>query len=296
MSTTALKSDNDSSNLFPNNYEQLDVNYDDSSEALWLYMKGKPRPCFTPTLLGELKHLIKQLDLYPDEPHPVRYFIAASRVPGIYNLGGDLDKFSQCIYTGDKEALRDYAYACLDLVFACSRHFSRDITTIALVQGSALGGGFESALSCDVIVAEQNVKMGFPEVLFNLFPGMGAHAYLSRRVTPGLAGKIISSGRIYTATELQAMGIVDVLVPDGEGVAAVNDYIAQDKHRRIRQLEKHQAKWHSHPVTLEHLREVSDVWVDTALQLDERSLRIMERLVRAQSEKMDECDAQNRAA
>ncbi len=296
MNITALQSGNNSSHFFSHDYEQLDVNYDDSSEALWLYMKGKPRPCFTPTLLGEIKHLIKQLTLYPHEPHPVQYLIAASEVPGIYNLGGDLEKFRQCINAGDKQALRDYAYACLDLVFESSRHFNRDITTIALVQGSALGGGFESALSCNVIIAEQSATMGFPEVLFNLFPGMGAYTYLSRRVNPSLAGKIISSGRTYTASELYAMGIVDVLVADGEGVVAVNDYIAQDKHRHVRQLDKQKAKWHKNPVTLEDLREITDIWVDTALQLDERSLSIMDRLVCAQSKKMDEYDGKNRVA
>ena len=56
------------------------------------------------------------------------------------------------------------------------------MTTIALLEGDALGGGFESALSCDVVIAEKHVKAGFPEVLFNMFPGMGGLSFLSRRV------------------------------------------------------------------------------------------------------------------
>ena len=62
-----------------------------------------------------------------------------------------------------------------------------DVRTIALVQGDALGGGMELALSCHTIVAEEGVGMGLPEVLFGLFPGMGAYSFLCKRVSPQLA-------------------------------------------------------------------------------------------------------------
>ena len=48
------------------------------------------------------------------------------------------------------------------------------MVTIALVQGDALGGGFECALAHDLIIAERSAKLGLPEVLVNLFPGIGA--------------------------------------------------------------------------------------------------------------------------
>jgi DSF synthase len=47
---------------------------------------------------------------------------------------------------------------------------SPTMTTISLVQGDALGGGFEAALTSDVIIAEESAQMGLPEILFNLFP------------------------------------------------------------------------------------------------------------------------------
>src|SRR3546814_13167359 len=58
---------------------------------------------------------------------------------------------------------------------------------VALVDGDALGGGFELALACQTIVAESGVQMGFPEVLFGLFPGMGAYSLLSQRGSPKVA-------------------------------------------------------------------------------------------------------------
>ena len=57
--------------------------------------------------------------------------------------------------------------------------FSPTLTKIVLVQGDALGGGFECALASDVIVAEESAQMGLPEILFNLFPAW-ARAACSR--------------------------------------------------------------------------------------------------------------------
>ena len=52
--------------------------------------------------------------------------------------------------------------------------------TVALIQGDAIGGGFEAMLTNDVVIAERTAKFGLPEILFNLFPGMGAHSFLKR--------------------------------------------------------------------------------------------------------------------
>lgn len=286
MKTVTKQSDINFNNYLHANYEQLELNYQAGSRALWFHMKSKPRPCFTPTLLKELQDLFDNIRSIPGDNHPVQYLVAASGIPGVYNLGGDLEKFRHHITNGDKESLRSYAYACLDMGYECSRHFDRDITTISLIQGSALGGGFEAALSCNVVVAEESAQIGFPEILFNLFPGMGAYTYLSRRVHPNVADKVISSGRTYTGAELHAMGIVDVLAPDGEGVETVENYIKQHAHQRTGRLAMQQAYMHVNPISLEEMRTIADIWVDTALQLDERSLRVMDRLVRAQSKKV----------
>lgn len=281
---------------FKTDYEQLDVSFQSDSQSLWFYMHANPRPCFTPTLLSEMQNLFGQISKMPTKNHPVRYLIAASSVPGVYNLGGDLSRFRQCITEGDRESLRAYAYQCLDMGYECSRHFNHGITTISLIQGSALGGGFEAALSCNVIVAERNAQIGFPEILFNLFPGMGAYSYLSRRVHPSVAEKIISSGRMYSGEELHAMGIIDVLAEDGEGENAVNDYIKQHSSHRTGRLAMQQAYMHVNPVSLAQMRAIADIWVDTAVELDERSLRVMERLVKAQGKKMDNQANQNQVA
>ena len=96
----------------------------------------------------------------------------ASDVPGVFNLGGDLDLFRQHIMAGDRGGLLRYAKACIEVLYGNIINLGRDLTTVSLVQGDALGGGFEAALSSNVLIAERNAKLGLPEVLFNLFPGM----------------------------------------------------------------------------------------------------------------------------
>ena len=79
-----------------------------------------------------------------------------------------------------------------------------------------MGGGFECALSGNVLIAERGAKMGFPEILFNLFPGMGAMTLLGRKIGYSKAEKVILSGKLYTAEEMYELGVVDVLVEPGE--------------------------------------------------------------------------------
>ena len=100
------------------------------------------------------------------------------------------------------------------------------------MQGDALGGGFETALSSDILIAEQGTKMGFPEILFNLFPGMGAYALLSRKLDAKRAERIILSGKLYSAEELYDMGLVDVLVAPNAGEAAVQEYVKREERAR----------------------------------------------------------------
>lgn len=273
--------------VFSANYSQLDVRFDNEQSALWFHMHAEPRPCFTPTLLTELDGLFNKLQSHPGNSHPVKYLIAASAVDEIYNLGGDLDTFARHIETANESALREYAYACLELGYKCTTQFNHDITTIALIQGAALGGGFEAALSCNVIVAEEGCKIGFPEILFNLFPGMGAYTYLSRRIPMHLADQIITSGRQYLAEELYELGAIEVLAKKGQGVKAVHEFIEEHAHQRRGRNAMHKARLRANPITLEELQDIADIWVEAAMQTDQKALNIMRRFVRAQTKKVE---------
>ena len=262
-------------------YQEITLRYEVSDQALWLYMSQQSRPCFTPALLDELTQVqqrIKSLDQENDIN--VKYFVLASSVPGVYSFGGDLALFTAMIKNKDRAGLTQYTKACIDAIYLNT--IMKPITTISLVQGQALGGGFEAALSSDVLIAEKGSKMGLPEILFNLFPGMGAYNLLCRRLDPQKAQSLISSGEIYSAEAMYDMGIVDMLAAPGEGHQAVQEYI--EHHRRCPNgiTAINQVRDIINPVRYNQLETIGLLWVDTALKLRPRDLRMMERLVRAQ--------------
>lgn len=271
-------------------YSHLTTYFDPHNEVAWGYMHAAPRPCFTPALLTELLSwgdaMARMID-DPAEPE-VKYFVLASSVPDTFSLGGDLNLFMQYIATGDRPALLKYALACIDCSYAVHSHIGRpNVTSIALVQGQALGGGFESALSANVLIAERGAKMGLPEILFNLFPGMGAMTFLGRRVGHHKAEKIIASGKLYLAEELYDMGVVDILAEVGEGEQAVMDHIRREEKSRNGLLALRSAREISQPVTYDELVRITEIWVDAALRLSAKDVRMMERLVSRQTGKAE---------
>ncbi|WP_406439887.1 enoyl-CoA hydratase-related protein [Streptomyces sp. NBC_00631] len=88
--------------------------------------------------------------------------------------------------------------------------------TIAAVHGYALGGGFELALSCDVIVADGTAVVGLPEVSVGVIPGGGGTQLLPRRVGAARAAELIFSARRVAAPEARELGLVDELVAAGQ--------------------------------------------------------------------------------
>ena len=266
---------------------QLRTYYDARHEVMWCYMHASPRPCFSPELLGELRQYVEEVVRQVDDPKgmPIRFMVLASDVPGVFNLGGDLNLFRNLILARDRDGLLHYARTCIDVLHPHVVNLNRDITTISLVQGDALGGGFEAALSSNVLIAERSTKMGLPEILFNLFPGMGAYSLLARKLDSARAQRLILSGKLYGAEELYEMGIVDVLAEDGEGERAIYRYIAEEGKRRNGHRALREAMKCYNPVTYEELMQIATVWVDAALRLNDRDLRVMQRLVMRQSMK-----------
>ncbi len=263
-------------------FGHVSTHHDRKHECVWCYMHPEPRPCFTPKLLSDLNNWVGFLRNNANQMG-IKYHVIASTAPNAFNLGGDIDLFRRLSKTKDRDGLMKYAIACIDALYGNLTGFDQDVTTISLVQGTALGGGFETALSSDVLIAERNAKMGFPEVLFNLFPGMGAYSLLSRKLGSKQAERLILSGKIFDASELHEMGLIDVLTDEGEGEMAVYDYIKRENRARngFRALRK--VRDYCDPISYEELARIVEIWVDAAMQLTHRDLRMMERLVSRQS-------------
>lgn len=268
----------------------LDVQLDADSQALWCFQRHPGRPCFSRGLMGDVMDLQSTLklvlsDLAADQM-PFKYLVWASALPGIYNLGGDLAHFCTLVRRRDANGLHEYARRCVDICHLNATSLDLPILTIALVQGDALGGGFESVLSNDLIIAEEGTKLGLPEVVFNLFPGMGAYSFLSRRLDGARARQMIMSGRLYSAEELHEMGVVDVLCPKGEGRRELQEFIEQNERRHNLLTAMASVGKRCHPITHEELIDVAELWVETTLGLSERDLHRMERLVSAQDRRL----------
>lgn len=268
-------------------YRNLVVELDPVDRIYWCLMRPEGRPSFTPELMREASDMQQSLqrlfaDRVGETQTPFDYYVSGSAVPGIFNLGGDLGLFGEKIRMSDREALRRYGRACIEIAYRTATAFDLPVVTIALVQGDALGGGFESALAHDLIIAERQAKMGLPEILFNLFPGMGAYSFLSRRVGMVAAERMITSGRVYTAEELHEMGVVDVLAETGLGAEVLRDYVGQQRRKHNAHQALYRVRRRVNPVTMSELNDIVDIWVETALKLNEADLKKMERLTAAQ--------------
>jgi len=265
---------------------EFDLDYDAREKVLWCYFDFSGRPCFTPSVLEQaqrIQSLLRNIsvDTAPEE-RAVRYLVLASRTPEVWNLGGDLELFAELIRSKDRVALERYARACCEVGYNNATLFDLPIISIALVQGEALGGGFEAALSSNVIIAERGARFGLPEILFNLFPGMGALSFLGRRIGMGLAERLVLSGEIFTAEQLYHMGVVDVLVGDGAGIDAVYAHIGRGGKRYHAHAALRQARQVVQAITLEEMMRIAELWVEAALKLADADLRKMLRLAAAQ--------------
>ena len=276
-----LKKSADARRLFE--LEQLDVSWDDPTGALWTFMRPRGRPSYNLDLLEDF-HAWQRgiIAAFENRPHDLRFLLLGSRTPGVFNLGGDLDLFAAKIRDRDRQALVAYGESCVRILHRNMNCLGLPMITIGLAQGDALGGGFEALLSFNVIIAERDAKFGFPENIFGLFPGMGAYSLVARRVGAAFAEEMMLSGRIYTAEEMKDVGLVHILAEPGQGIAEARDYIQRSKRRHTGSRSIYQIGREVNPITLMELDRIVQVWADACLELRDRDLKVMHRLVSAQ--------------
>ena len=256
------------------------------ADALWITL-GRDAATglqnFTPDLVAEFRGLVEDLhDGRKRHPLP-NYAVVQSADPDYFSMGGDLRFFRECIQRRDAATLRDYSMRCLDLLLSWNGKFKDTTTSIALVQGRALGGGFEMALGMDYLIAEEHSSFGFPEIMFGLFPCTGAMGLLASRIGPRAAERMMTNKKVYTAAEVYDMGLVDELCPTGQGELAVERFIANHSSRMKARLKVQQSR--SRHETLDHAEGVRivDDWVETAMCLSDNELRTMDMLIMMQA-------------
>lgn len=263
---------------------QLEVSYEEPTGTLWTFMRPDGRPSYNPALLEDF-HAWQQgiTAMFADRPRDLRFLVLGSRTPGVFNLGGDLNLFAAKIRERDRATLVGYGKSCVRILHRNLNGLGLPVVTIGLAQGDALGGGFESLLSFNVVIAERGAKFGFPENLFGLFPGMGAYSLIARRIGAARAEEMILTGRSYTAEEMLEAGLVHVLAEPGQGIEATREYIARQRRRHAGTRAVFEAGRAVAPLSLEELDRIVEIWADACLDLGERDLKVMQRLVAAQN-------------
>lgn len=269
----------------------VDTRFDVRSKTLWMSMPERQdgsAPYFSPELLGEISSLMHAMAsrgvTWPaaGTQQPVHYTVLKSAHPDYFSLGGDLAWFHECIGRRDRDALHGYSLKCADMLYEWSVTLGQHATTIALVQGRALGGGFETALAADYLIAEEHSEFGFPEILFGLFPCTGGMSLLAQRIGPRAAEKMLGDGRIYTAQALKDMGVIDEICGKGEGEVTVEKFIATHARQREARMMLQRSRHRIAPLDRAELHQVVDEWTDLAMNLGKQELRVMEMLFKMQ--------------
>ncbi len=271
----------DLTNKFENSHK-LDTDYftnyrnDACGGILWSILKPDAPARITRGLLS--KFLSIQAGLLEDYATntPINYHVLSSDIPNIFSLGGDLEYFCRCAKNHDIEGLKKYARDSINFVYSMATNYHLPITTIALVKGVAMGGGFEAALSANYVIAEEQAIFSFPETRFGLFPGMGAYTFLRQRVPAHIAEEIIYSSHEYTAKELYDMNILDQLCEAGQGYKTTLQFIKERQHKHqgihaMRQMVQQYSK-----VDKQELYAIVDHWVESVMNLNAKQLRLID--------------------
>ncbi|WP_234033072.1 crotonase/enoyl-CoA hydratase family protein [Erythrobacter rubeus] len=264
--------------------QELDVLYEDTTATLWTYMNPDGRPSFTPAMLNDFESWQQLItDGFGPDKVPLRYLVLGSRCDDVFCFGGDLHLFQKLIRERDRDGLVEYGHRCCAILDRNIRTLEIPMLTVGLVQGAALGGGFEALLSFDYIVAERQATFGLPEIMFGLYPGMGAHALLARKLGSAMADRIIVSNETFTAEQMYDLGIVHALAEPGDGLNATRDFIKKSERRHAGLVGSRRAIKQVWQLKLAELNRITEMWADTALQLREQDLKVMNRLVAAQA-------------
>ncbi|MCC3239484.1 crotonase/enoyl-CoA hydratase family protein [Enterobacter roggenkampii] len=261
-------------------FTQLSGYYEAERHTVWMMLRAQPRPCFNHALIEEIMNLSW---LVRQSGFAVDFWVTGSLVPEMYNVGGDLQFFVECIQHGRREALRAYARACVDCVHAASRGFDTGAISLAMVEGSALGGGFEAALAHHFVLAQRDARLGFPEIAFNLFPGMGGYSLVARRSGMKLAEELIYKRESHTAEWYEQHGLVDLLFEPGQSYVSTRTFIdtLRPKLNGVRAMLRARTRVLQLPRS--ELMDITEDWVDAAFCLEPKDIAYMERLVMLQN-------------
>lgn len=173
--------------------------------------------------------MLTELEAFLEHVDPAAHtLILHSTMRGGFSAGADLRE----LYRGlcERPALQHpiEIAAFIDRIHAVMDRLDMlPLTTIGVVHGVCFGGGFELALTCDILIAEKSARFCFPELRLGIIPGFGGIPRLRRDVGNGLIRDLLLSGRSIGAKKALGVGLVSQMVAGGEGLTAARSLAAQ---------------------------------------------------------------------
>jgi DSF synthase len=270
---------------------QIAVRYDADTEAVWLYGNPEDGPFFNMIMFQDFHNV--QLDIIEyfkasnmKPKTPIRYLVYASQVPEVYSFGGDLKGMIENIANKKQENLELCAKLATKAMYLNKVNLNLPIQTITLVEGDALGGGFEASLSYGALIAEKQAMLGLQQMRLNIYPGTGVYSFLARAMGMENADKVITSSRLYTAQEIYDLGAITELAEEGQGEQAVNNYMKRYSRSFEAMQALHAAKLRYAPFDFNELEDMADIWVKALMGLDETTIAMIQRVSEAQNKRM----------
>jgi len=175
--------------------------------------------------LEELEHLAGLLE---EEDLAARALIFYSQLPSGFSAGADLRESYhrlQGLTEGQRataiRAFLERIHRVFNLIDATS------LVTVAAVHGVVFGGGFELALTCDMVVADRTARFCFPELRLGLIPGFGGIPRLKRDLGNSLVRDLLLTGRSINAAKAATVGLVSQLVSEGQALRVARGIATQ---------------------------------------------------------------------
>ena len=191
----------------------------------WLEYNRPPINAFNWEMLREMPAALKELQ----KDSGVRVIVVASAVEKYFNTGADVRVFDGI----DTKGFREWVSICHKIV-SLMRHSEKPM--LAAIRGVAIGGGLEMVLHCDIRFAASDARLGQPEINIGLIPPVGATQALARLIGRPRALKYLYDGKLFSAEEALAIGLVDIIYsPESlhEEVQAYAESLAQKPSRAL---------------------------------------------------------------
>jgi enoyl-CoA hydratase len=212
--------------------------------------------------LGELEQFVENLPKLEAKAHAL---ILYSAIKAGFSAGADLRELYDGVrHVGKAEAVQPVRQFLQRIHRVMNTIDSCPLTTIAAVHGVVFGGGFELALTCDLIIADKMARFAFPELRLGLIPGWGGIPRLKRDLGNAVVRDLLLTGRSFNALKLQQAGLISQVVGEGEALKVARVTAAQ-----IRKFDRRTAtaaKQFIKPIPYEELAREMDIFCELFLQ------------------------------